>query len=337
MSTTESAPQVRVRNPYLDNAKAILITLVVIGHPLNSVSAYLGGALETWIYAFHMPAFVMISGYLSRSFRNDPKQISRLLTSLLAPYLIFQLIHAVLRVLINGSEFSYNLLKPSWTLWFLLALFIWRLCTPLLQSLRHPLAIAVTISILAPLAPELDSTLTIGRVLSFLPFFVIGLLGTPERLERIRDFRHKWVAAAVLAGGFVLSLLTHDLFPVSIFHMSASYEIYGASNIDGMLGRIVVLIVSTAACFALLTLTPKKQYWWTNIGVNSLTVYLLHAPILLAFRYSDAGEGIGNLGTLGLVAGSIVLTLILSRQWVVKLTTWLTNPPIGHWLVKTSD
>src|SRR5699024_11358865 len=105
-----------------------------------------------------------------------------------------------------------------------------------------------------------------------------------------RSFRRQCVARAVLAGCFVLSLLTLALFPVSIFHMSASYEIYGSSNIDGMLGRIVVLVVSTAACFALLTLTPKKQYWWTNIGGNSLTVYLLHAPILLAFRCSDAGE-----------------------------------------------
>src|SRR5699024_7327324 len=140
--STATTPR-KVRDPYLDNAKAILITLVVIGHPLNSVNSYLGGALETWIYAFHMPAFVMISGYLSRSYRNEPRQTGRLLSSLLVPYMIFQLIHACLRVLINGSDFNVNMFHPSWTLWFLLALFIWRLCTPLLKSLRYPLAFAV--------------------------------------------------------------------------------------------------------------------------------------------------------------------------------------------------
>src|SRR5699024_11701732 len=83
-----------------------------------------------------------------------------------------------------------------------------------------------------------------------------------------------------------------------------------------------------------LAITPKLRHWWTGIGENSLTVYLLHAPILLLFRYSDAGETIGNGGTVLLVLGSIVLTLLLSRRWVVKPASWLTNPPVGSWLVQ---
>ena len=54
------------RNLKLDNAKGILITLVVIGHMLLPIQGTTRGVTNFFymIYAFHMPAFVFISGLL---------------------------------------------------------------------------------------------------------------------------------------------------------------------------------------------------------------------------------------------------------------------------------
>lgn len=46
----------RERILYVDIAKFVGITLMVIGH------SGLTGYLENWIYAFHMPFFFLISG-----------------------------------------------------------------------------------------------------------------------------------------------------------------------------------------------------------------------------------------------------------------------------------
>lgn len=60
---------VKERNLKLDNAKGILITLVVIGHMLLPIHGTTRGVTNFFymIYAFHMPAFVFISGLLAQS------------------------------------------------------------------------------------------------------------------------------------------------------------------------------------------------------------------------------------------------------------------------------
>lgn len=56
------------RNLKLDNAKGILITLVMIGHMLLPIQGTTRGVTNFFymIYAFHMPAFVFISGLLAQ-------------------------------------------------------------------------------------------------------------------------------------------------------------------------------------------------------------------------------------------------------------------------------
>lgn len=56
------------RNLKLDNAKGILITLVVIGHMLLPIQGTTRGVTNFFymIYTFHMPAFVFISGLLAQ-------------------------------------------------------------------------------------------------------------------------------------------------------------------------------------------------------------------------------------------------------------------------------
>ena len=58
----------------LDNVRGILIILVVIGHfllPLLKFETRLIIGLIYLIYAFHMPCFVMLSGYYSKSIYSE--------------------------------------------------------------------------------------------------------------------------------------------------------------------------------------------------------------------------------------------------------------------------
>ena len=66
-----------------DNAKFVLMFLVIAGHLLECFSGRFVSSIYRTIYLFHMPAFIFLSGYFS-SFH--PKKI---LCRLILPYAVF--------------------------------------------------------------------------------------------------------------------------------------------------------------------------------------------------------------------------------------------------------
>lgn len=339
MSTTGTTPRPRSsRDPYLDNARGLLITLVVVGHTLEcfeNTGEMLGGTLYTAIYSFHMAAFIMISGFLSRSYRNEPRQVRRLLTAMVVPYVIFQLVHEVGKALLLGQDLELQLILPAWTLWFLVALLAWRLLTPVLRQLRHPLMFAVALSVIAPLDPDLGSELSAGRIAQMLPFFVLGLVTTPEMLARLKAFRHRWLGGAVLLSVVAVAAVLHEDVPTSLFFLRSGYE-DERSILLSMVLQVMVLAAGVAGSLAILLVTPRGRSPLTGWGQRSLTVYLLHPVLLLPIRYADGLPEwlVSWWGSLGLVVLGILLTALLGSRVVGRLTGWLTDPPIGHLLVR---
>lgn len=342
-ATPEGPPSTarRPRDPFLDNARGILITLVVVAHTIECFfqsSQVFPDTVYTWIYSFHMGAFVLISGYLSRSYRNEPRQVRRLLTAMVVPYLIFQVIHELAKMLLQGHEFHLQLFLPAWTLWFLLALLLWRLATPVLRQLRYPLVFAVAIAVISPLDADLDSTFTLGRLVGMLPFFVLGLVTTPQALERLKAFRHRWVGGVVLLAALACAFLLREDFRTSIFFLRSAYG-EDSGILMSMALRVAVLVVGVIASVALLLVSPRGRSPLTALGERSLTIYLLHPLFLMPFRYADEVPDVTSTwwGTLGLIAAAVVLTAVLGSGIVGKLTRWLIDPPIGNLLVKPEE
>ena len=107
---------------YVDVAKGILISLVVLGH----ISAYSLGdhsRLFYFIYSFHMPCWFFFSGFFYKAKQSNLYFSSKLKT-LLLPYLIF----SIFNMFIEGFAISidkekiYALFRFG-GLWFLITLF----------------------------------------------------------------------------------------------------------------------------------------------------------------------------------------------------------------------
>lgn len=85
------------RNYLFDNLKFLLIVLVVFGHSLEEISLAQDYAIiRAWIYSFHMPAFVFISGYFSKVYDGAKVREKQLLivqyrTLYLTPFLRYVL------------------------------------------------------------------------------------------------------------------------------------------------------------------------------------------------------------------------------------------------------
>ena len=162
---------VKERNLKLDNAKGILITLVVIGHMLLPIQGTTRGVTNFFymIYAFHMPAFVFISGLLAqRIYIRVPKQAhapaencaqrhphhatnvsatQQVTTvghfnghrwcSTLWLYLLFQFILFFSEIPAYGRTTRFpDFLHTSGAPWYLLALLLWYLMIPFFAGCR---------------------------------------------------------------------------------------------------------------------------------------------------------------------------------------------------------
>lgn len=84
--------QQTARDFHIDNIKGVLIFLVVLGHMLGYLqethSAFATG-VRTFIYFFHMPGFIFMSGYLAKGFLTKEYKAEKLL-SFAWLYLLFK-------------------------------------------------------------------------------------------------------------------------------------------------------------------------------------------------------------------------------------------------------
>lgn len=270
------------RYPALDGARCVLIALVVTGHLLEQLVANGPGAaaLYRWIYLFHMPAFVLISGAVSSAHLTRRRALA-LLTGLLVPYFVFQTLYPAWDAWLSGSgDWSQGYVTPYWLLWYLPSLACWRLLLPLFARLKFALPLAVGIALAAGATTWIGYPFSLSRTLVFLPLFLLGHRLGAQRLQRLGNAnRHKLAALAVLgvtAGG---AWYLRDLDPEWLYAASG-YAALHVALWPGMGMRLALLLASAACALAVLTLVPRHGAL-ANLGRRSLTAYLMHGFLVL--------------------------------------------------------
>ncbi|MBB4933810.1 fucose 4-O-acetylase-like acetyltransferase [Lipingzhangella halophila] len=319
------------RDALLDNAKFILIVLVFVGHAIEPLTdTRIAEAVYFWIYLFHMPAFVLISGYLSRSYDGSRRRIDKLLTTIATPYLIFWGIYA-LQSLSAGRDLPDSPLQPLWITWFLAALFIWRLTVPLWNRIRWPFAVSIGISFLGGMVAT-GEVLSESRILSLLPFFVAGLLVEQRHLDILKS---AWVRAWSVGVVLVTAAMTY----VYLEQLSREWVYWRESLIDrnvdmlpiGLPGRVTFLVLAFSLTIALLSLVPHRTTRFTKLGALTMYVFLLHGLVLRVAEQLGWYEFINDyLGTHGALVVNCVLavafTFVLCTPWVRSATRWAVEP-----------
>nr|WSZ17156.1 acyltransferase family protein [Streptomyces canus] len=313
----QDPPPAKQRDSFFDNAKYLAIVLVAVAHswePLKGDSRILEG-VYTVVYSFHMPAFIVISGFFSRSFDMRPDRLRRLITGVAVPYVLFETAYSLFkRYADHDPGMDISLLDPWFLTWFLVALFIWRLTTPIWKLVRWPLPLALGIAMLASVTPDIGDDLDLQRVLQFLPYFVLGLVMKPEhfRMVRRRSMRIAAVpvfAAALAVGWWAVPRMNTEWF----YHRNAVQEMgapwwTGPVMVLAMFGSSLLL----TACF--FAWVPGRRMWFTALGAGTLYGYLLHGFLIKGagfagwFDHAWLHRPLGELFVSALAA--IVVTLL---------------------------
>ncbi|MCP9967344.1 acyltransferase family protein [Actinomadura madurae] len=198
-ATTPAPRPAKKRDPFFDNAKYFAILLVVAGHSLaNLLNVPLAKGLYIFIYMFHMPLFIVITGYFSRNWTFAGGKARKLITNVGVPYVVFEVAYSLYDWLAGRNELEISLLNPYYLTWFLCALFMWRLSTPVWQQIRWPLAVALVFALLSYMS-DIGGTFDIHRVLGLLPFYVLGLCLKPVHFELLKKPIARPIGAVVLA------------------------------------------------------------------------------------------------------------------------------------------
>ena len=328
-ATGRSEPPRRAeRDPWFDNSKMLLVTLVVVGHswmllPANEVN----NRLYDWLYLWHMPAFVMITGYFSRSFTYSRRHLRKLVTTVLLPYLVFEGLLALFRHHVGGEQFENLWINPHWTMWYLIVLVVWRLATPLLRRIPHAVPVAIAISLLGGLvsAPILD----LNRAMGMLPFFVVGLLVQPHHIEAVRSYSTRVTGLGALAAGILVTgWVEHEAGSEWLYH-HASYAERGVGALEGMVTRLGLIGAALAMSVAVLAWIPEKRTWFTRMGAASVVVYLFHGFFVKGAEYAGLPAWTAAHPVLSLVlvsAGAVAVALALAWRPVSKRLAKVVTP-----------
>ncbi|CAM3681425.1 acyltransferase family protein [Mesobacillus zeae] len=312
------------RDYYFDNAKFILIFFVVFGHLLRSFIDDNGVIYNIYkvIYTFHMPAFILVSGFFARGF-SEKGYIIKIARKLILPYLIFQIIYSVFYYfLYNESKLVLSPLDPHWSLWFLISLFFWNVLLIGVSKLTPAagLGTALVFGLLSGYFEGLSNWLSLSRTFVFFPMFLLGYYMNKEQVMMLTRPPFKITAALSFAAVFA----GFTLYPNIDYEWllgSKPYASMETGAVAGMLIRLGIYLLSTWMVLSFLSIVPKKQYFFTSLGKNTLYVYLLHGFFIRVFRES----GVKNFFTepetfllLALIA--LLLTLLLSSNPATALT-----------------
>ena len=131
------------RDPALDIAKGLLISLMLLGHFTMDAS------LRKIIYSFHMAAFIFYSGYCYRSGRPLGQYLLKAIRSSLVPYLVFGIFYVLLmdlgteqelKNLLFGMSFSkekFKTIDSIGPVYFILMLLLTKVIYAVLDKLLH--------------------------------------------------------------------------------------------------------------------------------------------------------------------------------------------------------
>lgn len=272
------------RDYFLDNIRVVMILGIVFEHSLL-IYGYPRSHEIVWAICISwlMPLFTMISGYLFKA-----RSVKELCKRYLYPMILFSAVNFLI------GYFFYPAYKTGfhwigYAMWYLWALFIMAIITPLLQKLNYKIAVLlIAVALIYQLLPLPSitnysaQTFQLNRIIGFYPFFALGILLRRDMVKIETMVSRKTCALA--------------LFAIACLYVIACWRIPGLAYKSGFYlsfsnGTGVSILtagsyIAIVSICVLLTLTAsREQKWYSKYGARTLNVYVLHMMVVFPLCY----------------------------------------------------
>lgn len=327
----------------LSNIKGLLIFLVVFGHliELNKQNYY---QLFVFIYAFHMPLFIFISGYLAKRIK-----LSKIINLFLL-YIIFQSFFDWFLYFIGEYKtLSFHYGKPQFHLWYIVSMIFWYLLAWGLFKLRLNLIgklsiffimfivcfisrqyTGVVADIVKDFYPNFTSyTLSYQRTISFAPFFFAGFFMTKENLHAVYKLVKPSLAKVLLIVTGTLTILFIEYTPNLewLFRGSFGIKRFLANDESYMLKMLLHYFLSAWICLLILISVSSKKSILTKWGDYSLGIFLFHPVFVFLFRRTEfMNEWSGDTQLVLYFALTFIIVGFLGSNFFAAVSWFITSP-----------
>lgn len=329
------------RNNFIDYIKGILIFLMLWGHCIQfllpSKLDFFNNIVFKFIYSFHMPLFILISGLLFGKklykIQNDKDKlygyIGKKILSLSKIIIMSGIIYTLIVNLIYHQFnilFAFDSLKSFWFLWSLLCITI--VCgVAYLYTERLFLRILLLI-IAIPFIWNMPNN---DMNLFMYPFFIIGVL---------YETYYKKIPSKL----FNIKYLSLILFPILLMFFEKKHYIYitgfsfDSKNFCysfgvglfrffiGLVGCIFALIIFKFIYKFKNNLVSYINDLFIKVGMNTLAIYILSVPLLsillpiisrfIYLRYSNIEIWITN----NMLLFNVVITPFVAILYIIFLS-----------------
>ena len=261
---------------WIDIAKVMCIILVVFGHyipPTVAPEWYV--VAKRYVYSFHMPLFMLLSGYTYSATNNKAASycsfIKKKMLRLLLPYFSTSALVVAIKLAtqqlvyvknpITLEQITQILYYPSvcYCLWFIWVLFVFFLIIPLFETAISRLAL-FSISVILYFSPVfLPEVFCLHQAQGMLVYFVLGIL--------LYDYRESFSCIKKLSESLLL------FSSALVFVIVASFDFGINLNLLKALAGIAAVCLLARKISVYGNWLKKGLLWMSS---SSYTIYLLH-------------------------------------------------------------
>lgn len=318
----------------IDRAKGLAILLVVIGHiegrtPLNGADWY--GVLKQWIYLFHMPFFMFLSGFImeytykpvttaSGYFKFVHGKFMRLMPAFFAVAALIVIGKSIATHLIHVDNVPQGIwsglldvvVRPVYSsasaLWYIYVLFIYYLLFPILKRVSGDVAwVLLAVGVVAYVFhADLTSLMALNRVAEYALFLMIGVVLARNFDSFILGLdKFGWAAL----GFFIALSLLHPLLPYPKL-------VLGLASIPALMFFVRLPVIRDSG-----VLLTWGKYVFVIYLFNTLFIGLVKGIGLKVLPW----DGVNFLLYFPLLTAAGMLLPIALKRWV--LAKW---PPLDR-------
>lgn len=222
-----------------------------------------------FIYAFHMPLFLFVSGlFVRREGLTYQKAASRVVFFLILGFGMKMILRIV--PLCFGIDIKFTLLSDAGLPWYMFAMAAYYALAYLLRCV-NPKVILV-FSVLMALFVGYDSSvgdfLCLSRIIVYLPFFWLGHMLDPKTLETTTDTRAFKVVAALMVVAFAVVCIMQTDAVYSYRWLFTGRNCYESIPIDGCswVNRLIAYAISAVVCIGVIGITPRRNLGFVSVA-----------------------------------------------------------------------